>query len=160
MSFQLSFSVSLHCSGQEEHKTNSAATWSLTGTVGVIISIYIVDRVGRRILLRKKAFFLLPDSADSHAVCGYVALALILLTEALLEMRYLGTTEQGGLAACMVFLFLYILFYQCVDAPSFVWATEVWPTTLRAKGASLAWFAYFCGAITYTTPGALMLKNM
>lgn len=27
--------------------------WSLTGTIGVFISIYIVDRVGRRLLLSK-----------------------------------------------------------------------------------------------------------
>lgn len=55
---------------------------------------------------------------------------------------------------------MYILAYQAVDAPSFVWATEVWPTTLRAKGVSLMFFAYFVGAITYTTPGALMIKNI
>lgn len=91
---------------------------------------------------------------------GYFALAGILLAESLLEWKYLGTNDGPGLAACLVFLFLYIFSYQAVDAPSFVWATEVWPTTLRAKGVSLLFFAYFVGAITYTTPGALMIKNM
>lgn len=94
------------------------------------------------------------------AVSGYLALACILLGEALLEWKYLGTDDTAGLAACLLFLFLYILAYQAVDAPSFVWATEVWPTTLRAKGVSLMFFAYFVGAITYTTPGALMIKNI
>jgi hypothetical protein len=93
-------------------------------------------------------------------VFGYFTLACILLSEALLEWKYLGTDDEPGLAACLLFLFLYILAYQAVDAPSFVWATEVWPTTLRAKGVSLMFFSYFVGAITYTTPGALMIKNI
>ena len=47
-----------------------------------------------------------------------------------------------------------------VDAPSFVWASEVFPTTLRAKGVSLAVFAYFVGTITFSTPAPVALNSM
>jgi hypothetical protein len=41
-----------------------------------------------------------------------------------------------------------------------VWAAEIFPTTIRAKGLSLALFAYFVGAITYTTPSVLAFKTI
>jgi hypothetical protein len=60
----------------------------------------------------------------------------------------------------MVFIYLYIICYQFVDTPSFIWCAEIFPTTIRAKGVSLALFAYFVSAVTYTTPSALAFKNM
>ncbi|KAK3116865.1 hypothetical protein LTR53_002305 [Teratosphaeriaceae sp. CCFEE 6253] len=118
--------------------------WTTIGTLAVVVSIFLVDRVGRRALM----------------LIGYPLLALLLLAQALLQNAFIDTTSTGGLAACLLFLLLYILAYQFVDAPSFAWASEIWPTTLRAKGISLTFFAYFIGAITYTTPGALAFKNI
>ena len=46
------------------------------------------------------------------------------------------------------------------SSPSFVYAAEIFPTTIRAKGLSLALFAYFVGAITYTTPSALAFQHI
>lgn len=94
------------------------------------------------------------------AVIGFSSLAACLLAEAVLQSHYLGTNSTSGLAACLVFIYLYIVCYQFVDAPSFIWCAEIFPTTIRAKGISLAFFAYFVGAITYTTPSALAFKNM
>lgn len=91
---------------------------------------------------------------------GFPGLAGCLLAEGLLQWKYLGSDKAAGNAACLFFIFLYIVFYQCVDAPSFVWSAEIFPTTIRAKGISLSLFAYFVGAITYTTPSALAFKNM
>ncbi len=93
-------------------------------------------------------------------VIGYPLLALLLLSQALLQNAFIDTTSKGGLAACLLFLILYIIAYQFVDAPSFIWASEIWPTTIRAKGISLTFFAYFVGGLTYTTPSALAFKNM
>lgn len=49
---------------------------------------------------------------------------------------------------------------QCVDAPTFVWAAEIFPTTIRAKGLSLAQVGFSLGAITYATPAPLAYRNM
>ena len=93
-------------------------------------------------------------------VLGYPLLAVLLMVQAVLQSRYLGTDDQGGLAACLVFLFLYILTFQLIDAPAFIWASEIWPTAYRAKGISLGFFSFFVGSLTYTTPSALAFKTM
>jgi hypothetical protein len=93
-------------------------------------------------------------------VCGYPAIAAVLLAEAVLQWRYVGTTDKAGNAAALFFIFIYIICYQLVDSPSFIWAAEVFPTTIRAKGIGLTFFSYFVGSITYTTPAALAFKNM
>ena len=94
------------------------------------------------------------------AVIGFPTLAAILLAEALLQWKYLHTDSKSGNAACLVFIFLYIIFFQPIDTASFVWAAEIFPTTIRAKGLGLTMFAYFVGAITYTAPSDLAFKNM
>lgn len=85
---------------------------------------------------------------------------MLLLAETLLQWRYVGTTDKAGNAAALLIIFIYIVCYQLVDAPSFIWAAEVFPTTIRAKGLGLTFFAYFAGAITYTTPAAIAFQNM
>ena len=89
---------------------------------------------------------------------------MLLLGEALLQRSFIFNTNKigskGGLAACLLFLFFYIVAYQAVDAPSFIVASEVFPTIVRSKGIALTFFAYFVGAITYTTPSALAFKNI
>ena len=54
---------------------------------------------------------------------------------------------------------MHTLIFLC-SAPSFLWAAEIFPTTIRAKGLSLALFAYFVGQITYTTPGARAFQTI
>ena len=98
-------------------------------------------------------------SNNLRTVIGFPSLAVCVLAEALLQNRYLGTDSTGGLAACLVSIYLYIVCYQFVDAPSFIWCAEIFPTTIRAKGISLAFFAYFVGAITYTSPFGLGIQE-
>lgn len=95
------------------------------------------------------------------SVIGFPSIALILLAEALLQRRYVGTDDHAGNAAAIFFIFLYGAFYGFfLDPAQFVWCTEIFPTTIRAKGVGLTFFSYFVGAITYTTPGALAFKNI
>ena len=100
------------------------------------------------------------SSVTLSTVIGFPLLACCLLAEALLQRQYLDTINKPGNAACVLFIFIYIVCYQCIDGPSFVWAAEIFPTTVRAKGIGLTFFAYFIGAITYTTPAALAFRNM
>ncbi|PMD47956.1 general substrate transporter [Hyaloscypha variabilis F] len=122
----------------------SKGIYSIVGTIAVVVALGIVDHVGRRTML----------------LCGYPAIAAVLLAEALLQWRYVGTTDKAGNAAALFFIFIYIICYQLVDSPSFIWAAEVFPTTIRAKGIGLTFFSYFVGSITYTTPAALAFKNI
>ncbi|KAK5265426.1 hypothetical protein LTR99_000151 [Exophiala xenobiotica] len=119
------------------------AVFSTVGTFTVLVAICTVDRVGRRTML----------------LIGFPALAMCLLLEAVLQSQYLGTDNKAGLGACVAVIYVYIIFFQGVDGPSFIWMSEIFPTTIRAKGISLGFFSYFVGAITYTTPSVLAFKN-
>lgn len=91
---------------------------------------------------------------------GFPGLACILFAETLLQWKFLDSDNKGGLGVCLLFIFIYIIVYQFIDCASFVFAAEIFPTVIRAKGIGLTLFAYFVGAITYTTPAALAFKNM
>jgi hypothetical protein len=94
-------------------------------------------------------------------VIGFPATGLCLLAEALLTRQYAGTTNKAGNAAAVFFLFLYITIYDTfIDPPTFVWCSEIWPTNIRSKGIALSFFAYFVGALTYTTPAAVAFRNI
>jgi hypothetical protein len=93
-------------------------------------------------------------------VIGFPVLAVNLLIEALLQWRYVGTDDKGGNIAAVAFIFLFIINFQFIDAPSFVWCSEIWPTNLRSKGIALSMFAYFTGSITWSAPGPLAFRNM
>jgi hypothetical protein len=83
------------------------------------------------------------------------------LVNALLQKTYVGTDSKGGNAACVLFIFIFISVYSFfIDPPQFVFVSEIFPTTIRAKGIGLAFFAYFVGAITYTAPAAVAFKNI
>jgi sugar phosphate permease len=95
------------------------------------------------------------------SVIGFPLTALCLLAEALLQRSFSGTSSKGGNAACVFFLFLFIhIFDITIQCPTNVVVAEIWPTAIRSKGIGLSWFAYFVGAITYTTPSALAFKNI
>jgi hypothetical protein len=95
-----------------------------------------------------------------HTVVGFPALAICLLLEGVLQWQYLGTDHKAGLAGCVLIIYVYIIMFQFVDGPSFIWMSEIFPTNIRGRGIGLGFFSYFVGAITYTTPSALAFKNM
>lgn len=92
---------------------------------------------------------------------GFPACGLILLAEALLQRSFVGTDNHAGNAACVLFLFLFIhVFDITIQCPTNVFVAEIWPTAIRSRGVGISWFAYFVGAITYTTPSAVAFKNI
>lgn len=94
-------------------------------------------------------------------VIGYPLVAVVLLINALLQKTYVGTNDKAGNAACVAFIFVFISVYSFfIDPPQFVFISEIFPTTIRAKGIGLALFTYFVGAITYTAPAAVAFKNI
>ena len=120
------------------------AVYTSIGTVFVFLVTFTVDRVGRRTMF----------------LFGYPIIAAVLLIEGLLQRQYLGTDNSGGKIACLVFMNLYIVFFQLADSPGFIWASEVLPTPIRAKGVGLAVFSLMAGFITFSAPGAVAFKNL
>ncbi|OQV04558.1 hypothetical protein CLAIMM_09418 [Cladophialophora immunda] len=118
--------------------------YSIVGTIAAFVACFTMDKFGRRRLF----------------MIGFPALAINLLIEALLQRQYLGKKDEAGNGAAVACIFLFIILFQFIDAPSFVWCSEIFPTTIRAKGIGLSMFAYFVGFITFSTPGPLAFRNI
>lgn len=97
---------------------------------------------------------------SAQKVYGFPLVAVILVIEGVLQSQYLSTDDQAGFAACVLLIFIYIVVFQAVDAPAFIWMAEIFPTNIRSRGIGLGFFSYFVGAITYSTPSALAFRNM
>lgn len=77
---------------------------------------------------------------------------------------YVGKTTTAALAGQKVAvfaIFFYVFFYGIfLDAASFIYSAEVYPTNIRSPGVALATFTYFAGCILYVTPGATAFANI
>lgn len=103
---------------------------------------------------------LIETSSFSISVIGFPLISAVLLIEALLQQRFLGTTNKAGNGAAVAIIYLFVVLYQLVDVPSYVWCAEIFPTTIRAKGMGIAMFVWFVGFITFCTPGAQSFRTM
>jgi hypothetical protein len=54
-------------------------------------------------------------------------------------------------------VFFYGLF---IDAASFIYSSEIFPTNIRSEGVALATFTYFAACITFVTPGATAIATI
>lgn len=78
-----------------------------------------------------------------------------------LQKLYVSSTNKAGTAATVAFLWIYVGCYGFfLDPPQFVYVSEIFPTTLRAKGVALGFASYFLGAITFTTPAATAARTI
>jgi hypothetical protein len=65
--------------------------------------------------------------------------------------------QKVAIVAIMFFVFFYGLF---IDAASFIYSAEIYPTNIRSEGVALATFTYFAACITFVTPGATAIANI
>lgn len=139
------------------------AAYTCLGTLMTVVSSFIMDKIGRRKMFCESSPIPNLDQIISNfLVIGFPATGVCLLIEALLTRQYAGeTSNKAGNAAAVAIFFLYITIYDTfIDPPSFVWCSEIWPTSIRAKGIALAFCTYFIGALTYTTPAAVASGNI
>ncbi|KAH7125995.1 general substrate transporter [Dactylonectria macrodidyma] len=86
-----------------------------------VVSSMIVDRVGRVRLL----------------IIGIVGLVAMLSVFTGLFSTYAGSDNEAGKIMCIVVLFLWVTFYaSCVDAVSYVYCSEIFPTQMRSQGVA------------------------
>jgi len=101
---------------------NLLAGTYLGAIVGNLISLTYVDRVPRNIILS----------------VGTIACAIVLSVEVALVSNLLSTTNTRGLAAAAAFLFLFLFTFNLfVEGPSYYYASEIFPTHVRAKGMTI-----------------------
>lgn len=80
---------------------------------------------------------------------GLIGCAVALLGTGIMVALYSGTDNKPGNSAGVFFLYLYLTFYaSCMDASTYVFVSEIWPTHLRAKGFSVSVAGLFVGSLT------------
>jgi hypothetical protein len=85
----------------------------------------------------------------------------VLLIEAILQKYYLGTANTVGLKAAVGIVFVFIVGYSLtIEGAVYVYVTEIWPTHLRSKGATIGFASFFLNSIAYTSPASLAFKNI
>lgn len=123
---------------------------------GATANIYLMDRVGRvKFLGRISNPVLLLLLLNDRLAGGAFGCAAVLLIEALLQRQYLGTSNEAGLKAATAMIFIFIAVYGCtVEGAAYVYITEIWPTYLRSKGATIGFASFFLNSIAYATPAS------
>ncbi|KAL4800104.1 general substrate transporter [Aspergillus venezuelensis] len=110
-----------------------SAGWLTEGIICNISNAFLLDYVGRKWLMTS----------------GLIGCAVSLLGPAIMVALYGGTFKQAGLSAGVFFLYLHLTFYAtCMDASTYVFASEIWPTHLRAKGFAVFCAGLFVGSLT------------
>lgn len=101
---------------------NLLAGTYLAAIVGNLISLTYVDKVPRNIIMS----------------IGTIVCSIVLSIETALVAKFLGTTNTDGLAAAVAFLFLFLFTFNLfMEGPSYYYASEVFPTHVRAKGMTI-----------------------
>jgi hypothetical protein len=101
---------------------NLLAGTYLAAIAGNLISLTYVDRVPRNIILS----------------VGVIACTCVLSIETALVASFLGTANKAGLSAAAAFLFLFLFTFNLfIEGPSYYYASEIFPTHLRAKGMTI-----------------------
>lgn len=112
----------------------------------------IVDRVGRVKLLCKSLLIheIVPNSHMS--VIGFTGCMLALVGECITVSVFQNTGTRGSASGAVFFLFMHItVFVLCVDATTYIYAAEIFPTPLRAKGLAISCSGLFFATIIFTT---------
>lgn len=135
-----------------------SAVWVFVSGIGSTINAFLLDRFGRRTLLRE-SHSNEPTCVSfglTETVIGGSSTAAILITEAVLQKYYLGTTYAPGLNAAAAMFFIYVFIWaSTVDNTAIVYIPEIWPTHLRSYGSSIAYCSYYVVAIATVSPASL-----
>ncbi|KAK7890390.1 hypothetical protein LTR67_008276 [Exophiala xenobiotica] len=113
-----------------------AAAYVTVACIGNYINSMIIDRIGRKACL----------------VIGFSGCLVTLCFEAAMSAEYIGKipANNAGLGAGVFFLFLYITFYGCcIDATTYVYCSEIFPTHIRGRGLAFSLAVLFLSTIAY-----------
>ncbi|KFZ16138.1 hypothetical protein V501_02371 [Pseudogymnoascus sp. VKM F-4519 (FW-2642)] len=82
---------------------------------------------------------------------GLVGCALSISCETAMVARYSGTSNVVGKGFGVFFLFLFVTFYGgSMDASSYVYCAEIFPTWMRAQGVGFSVMGLFARTLVYT----------
>lgn len=119
--------------------------WITEGLFANILNAYLLDRVGRKWLM----------------IVGLAGCCVALLGEIVMLALFTGNDNKAGNSAGVFFLFLHLAFYgSCIDASTYVYASEIWPTFLRAKGFAISVSGLFVGSLILLVSAPTGFQNV
>ncbi|KAF2806030.1 general substrate transporter [Mytilinidion resinicola] len=121
-----------------------AAIWSTFNGLGNLGGAVIADRVGRR----------------RQLISGYAGVLVCLIGATVLTKLYAGTASAGSKAAVFFIFGIIVLYTLGIEAASFVYASEIFPTQLRAQGVAFSMQGLFLSSILWTAVAAPAFKNI
>ncbi|CRG89086.1 Quinate permease [Talaromyces islandicus] len=99
------------------------------------VSTFIIDRLGRIRLM----------------IIGLIGCIVAVSCEAAMVSQISGTSNKVGSGFGVFFLFLFVTFYGGgLDATTYVYSAEVFPTHIRGPGMGISVFTQFCATLVYT----------
>lgn len=109
-----------------------SAGWITEGLFANMLNAFLLDRVGRKWLM----------------TAGLAGCVVALVGECIMLALFGGAGSKAGNSAAVFFLYLHLAFYgSCLDASTYVYASEIWPTHLRAKGFAISVSGLFLGSL-------------
>ncbi|KAG9240104.1 general substrate transporter [Calycina marina] len=125
------------------------AFFTFVGAIGNLGSLLTVDKTGRRFSL----------------LTGFAGCMIAVIIETVMIARYVDVSSErqnlAGQRVAIFAIFLFVFFYGFfVDAASFIYSSEIYPTNIRSRGVALATTTYFVACITYVTPGATAIATI
>ncbi|KAK6364416.1 hypothetical protein LTS17_012181 [Exophiala oligosperma] len=106
--------------------------WITVVVFGNMINTVILDKFGRRPLF----------------LFGFTSCVIALIGECISVARYQKTAGHSSAVAAVFFLFLEVaVFASTLDATSYVYPSEIFPTPVRAKGMAVSVAGLFLGSI-------------
>ena len=108
--------------------------WISVCPFGNLFNSLVVDKVGRTRLL----------------AVGLAGCVLALVGECITVSIFQKSGDKGVAAAAVFFLFLHIgFFWTTTDATSYIYAAEIFPTPVRAKGLAVSIAGLFSATIAF-----------
>ncbi|KAF2006125.1 general substrate transporter [Amniculicola lignicola CBS 123094] len=120
--------------------------YTLIGALGNLFSLLTIDKTGRR-----------PSLLIGFIGCLVCVVVESAMVGAFVEGAPNIAGQKVAIVAIMFFVFFYGLF---IDAASFIYSAEIYPTNIRSPGVALATFTYFAACITFVTPGATAIASI
>lgn len=113
------------------------AIWETYAAILNLINALLLDRLGRIRIM----------------VTGLIGCSLSVAVFAALVAQFAGTDNKVGNAFGVLFIFIFVTFYGgSMDASSYVYCSEIFPTAFRSRGVGLSVSGLFLGSLTYTVP--------
>ncbi|OCK80946.1 general substrate transporter [Lepidopterella palustris CBS 459.81] len=122
-----------------------SGVWCTINGMGNFTGGFIVDRVGRK----------------RQLIWGFSGCAICLIMSAILTLLYGNTDNKPANRAAIFFIFAIIACYTVgVEAPSFVYSSEIFPSQWRESGVAFSMSGMFVWAIVFTAVASPAFANI